>query len=194
MGLTVEKCLQAWTNSLRQMNAKAEIVFFGDSLIYYGEFASLFPNKVVCNLGLRGDSLMGMKNRVEQVKLLKPRNVCLMAGINDVANYSVKAFREKYELLIKELKGQVPTVNLIIFSMLPVNNLSFSISCNNEMIAHCNGEIASLCIIHGLYYVDLFTVYEQNGLLPSWLTKDGLHLTLNGYNKWYNKLREINFD
>jgi len=46
MSVTVEKCLQAWTNSLRQMNAKADIVFFGDSLTYYGNFASVFPNKV----------------------------------------------------------------------------------------------------------------------------------------------------
>ena len=64
MGLTVEKCLQAWTNSLKQMNAKADIVFFGDSLIYYGDFTSVFPDKVVCNLGLRGDSLQGMIDKV----------------------------------------------------------------------------------------------------------------------------------
>jgi len=34
MSEAVEKCLQAWTNSLKQMNTKADIVFFGDSLIY----------------------------------------------------------------------------------------------------------------------------------------------------------------
>ena len=28
MSLTIEKCLQAWTNTLRQLNAKADIVFF----------------------------------------------------------------------------------------------------------------------------------------------------------------------
>lgn len=39
MALTIEKCLQAWTNSLRQMNANSDIAFFGDSLTYYGDFA-----------------------------------------------------------------------------------------------------------------------------------------------------------
>ena len=57
MSVTIEKCLQAWTNSFRQLSAKADIVFFGDSLIYHGDFASVFPDKVVCNLGLRGDTL-----------------------------------------------------------------------------------------------------------------------------------------
>ena len=49
MGVTVEKCLQAWTNSLRQMNAKAEIVFFGDSLTYYGDFSGHLQNPVLKN-------------------------------------------------------------------------------------------------------------------------------------------------
>ena len=73
MSLSVEKCLQAWTNSLRQLNEKANIVFFGVSLMYYGDFASVFPGRVVCNLGLRGDTILGMINRVEQVKLLMPK-------------------------------------------------------------------------------------------------------------------------
>ena len=57
MSLTVEKCLQAWTNSLKQMNAKADIAFFGDSLTYYGDFALVILDKVVCNLGLRGNTI-----------------------------------------------------------------------------------------------------------------------------------------
>lgn len=48
MSLTVEKCLQAWTNSLKQMNARADIFSLGDSLTYYGDFSSIFPGKVIC--------------------------------------------------------------------------------------------------------------------------------------------------
>lgn len=113
MSLTVEKCIQGWTNSLRQMNAWADIVFFGDSLIYYGDFASVLPDKVVCNLGLRGDTLQGMMNRVEQVKLLNPKTVYLMAGINDIASNSATEFCEQYESLIMLLREQIPTMELI---------------------------------------------------------------------------------
>lgn len=73
MGLTVEKCLQAWTNSLKQMNARADIVFLGHSIIYYGDFASVFPDKVVRNFGLRGDTIQGLIDRVELVKILAPK-------------------------------------------------------------------------------------------------------------------------
>lgn len=185
MSLTVDKCLQAWTNSLRQMNAKADIVFLGDSLIYNGDFASVFPDKVVCNLGLRGDTLHGMRNRVDQVTLLNPQMVYLMAGINDVASQSTDEFRENYESLLKTLIEQNPTTELSVFNLLPVNDEDFTISCNNEQIVRSNEIIASLCHIHGLSYIDLFSSYERNGNLPKVLTTDGIHLSRAGYEKWY---------
>jgi len=185
MSLTVEKCIQAWTNSLRQMKAKADIVFFGDSLMYYGNFASVFPNKVVCNLGLRGDTIQGMRSRIKQVTLLRPQIVYLMAGINDVANRSIDEFRENYESLLKTLIEQNPKTELIVFKLLPVNDDEFTISCNNEQIVQCNAIIASLCIKHSLCYIDLFSAYERNGNLPKELTTDGIHLSQAGFEKWY---------
>ena len=188
MSVTVEKCLEAWTNSLKQMNAKVDIVFFGDSLIYYGDFTSIFPDMIVCNLGLRGDTLKGLTNRAGQVKLLNPKTVYLMAGINDVASYTVIEFREQYESLLKTLIEQNHTTELIVFGMLPVNDVEFTISCNNELIARCNMEIASLCFKHDVRYVDVHAVFECFGILPKEMTTDGIHLSLKGYDKWYKTL------
>ena len=185
MSLTIEKCLQAWTNSLRQIKAKADIVFLGDSLIYYRDFASVFPDKVVCNLGLRGDTLQGMRDRVDQVTLLNPQMVYLMAGINDVASQSTDEFRENYESLLKTLIVENPTTELSVFNLLPVNDEDFTISCTNEQIVRCNEIIASLCIKHGLCYIDLFSSYERNGNLPKELTRDGIHLSRAGYEEWH---------
>lgn len=188
MSLTVEKCLQAWTNSLKQMNAKADIVFFGDSLIYYGDFASVFPDKKVCNLGLRGDTIQGLTDRVEQVKLLEPKAVYLMAGINDVASKTAVEFRDLYESLIKTLKEQNPTTALIVFNMLPVNDEDFTISCKNVQVLRYNEEIASLCVKHGLSYIDLFIAFERSGKLLKEMTIDGIHLTYKAYGKWLSIL------
>lgn len=188
MGLTVEKCLQAWTNSLRQMNAKADIVFFGDSLTYYGDFASVFPNKVVCNLGLRGDTIQGMIDRVEQVKMLEPKVVYLMAGINDVSFCTKKQFKEKYAALIEKIHLLQGDANLIIQSMLPVNDKDFVVSCNNQQVSECNKLIKGLAIDFNLQFKNLFLKYEVNGYLPKEMTCDGLHLLTRAYCKWYNFL------
>ena len=189
MSVTVEKCLQAWTNSLRQMNAKADIVFFGDSLTYYGDFASLFPNKVVFNLGLRGDTIQGMIDRVEQVKLLEPKQVFLMAGINDVANCSVEEFGKQYETLVLKLKELLPDASIVIQSMLPVNNRDFSISCNNELIEICNKAIEKIAEFFDLKYIDLYELYFQEGVLSNLDTMDGLHIKRESYYKWFQGLR-----
>lgn len=191
MSVTVEKCLQAWTNSLKQMNAKADIVFFGDSLTYYGDFASVFPDKVVCNLGLRGDTIQGMIDRVEQVKMLEPKQVFLMAGINDVANCSVEDFGKQYESLVLKLKELLPDASIVIQSMLPVNNRDFSISCNNEQIVKCNESIINISSKYGLHCVNLYTEFVLNGVLPQIVTIDGIHLNKMGYNKLYELLLNI---
>ena len=188
MSLTVEKCLQAWTNSLRQMNTKADIVFFGDSLIYYGNFSSVLPNKVVCNLGLRGDTIHGAIARVEQVSLLDPKVVYLMVGINDVAKNTDEKFRIEYEELVQQMKTSLPTSKLFVYSILPVNDLLFSISCNNGQICNCNSHIEKIAREYNIPYLDLYSIYEENGIMPKSLTLDGIHLTNDGYGKWYNVL------
>lgn len=185
MSLTVEKCLQAWSNSLRQMNSKADIVFFGDSLTYHGDFSSVFPDKVVCNLGLRGDTIQGMIERVEQVKKLEPKVVYLMAGINDVSTCTPSQFEVRYDMLIQKILCSIKNVVLIIQSMLPVNNNDFSIYSRNECIKLCNEKIILEANKYGLQYIDLFSVFEQEGSLPKEFTIDGIHLNSKAYKKWF---------
>ncbi len=191
MGVTVEKCLQAWTNSLKQMNAKADIVFFGDSLTFYGDFASVFPDKVVCNLGLRGDTIQGMIDRVEQVKMLEPKQVFLMAGINDVSNITVVEFEVLYNRLLDVLSQNAPSAKLIVQSILPVNNNNFSISCDNAQINACNNKIQKITNERNLVYLNVRKMYEEDGLLSLKLTRDGLHLTADAYERWYKLLIEL---
>jgi lysophospholipase L1-like esterase len=191
MSLTVEKCLQAWTNSLRQMNAKADTVFFGDSLTYYGDFASVFPDKVVCNLGLRGDTIQGMIDRVEQVLMLEPKQVFLMAGINDVSHVTAEEFEMLYIRLIDAIIQGLPKVTLVVQSMLPVNTLYFSISCDNGQIRACNSKIQMIAEARKLNYQNIHSLYEENGQLPFSFTRDGLHLIDEAYERWYKVLAKI---
>ncbi len=189
MSLTIEKCIQAWTNSLRQLNVKADIVFFGDSLTYYGDFASVFPDKTVCNLGLRGDTIQGMIDRLEQVILIDPGVVYLMAGINDVNTCSPEQFGSKYESLLNCLISNVDNISIVVQGLLPVNSNSFHISCDNNQIIDCNKTIEKIASNLSLDYIDLFSLYEDNGLLSKNMTIDGIHLERSAYSRWYDVLR-----
>lgn len=194
MSLTVEKCLQAWTNSLRQMNSKADIVFFGDSMTYYGDFASVFPDKVVCNLGLRGDTIQGMIDRVEQVRLLQPKQVFLMAGINDVAHVSADEFEVLYNRLLDAISQALPEATIIVQTMLPVNNKDFSISCDNTQIDSCNIRIKKIAMERKLDFLDIHALYIENGQLPLMITWDGLHIVKESYLKWIALLKKTGFN
>lgn len=191
MSVTVEKCLQAWSNSLRQMKAKADIVFFGDSLTFYGDFSNLFEGKTVCNLGLRGDTLQGLLNRVDQVRMLNPNLVFLMAGINDVGMLSIKDFDSMYRSLVDTIQLELPGAQLIIQSILPVNSQFFHLSCNSDQIDACNKLIRHIALERQLVFMDIFSIYEENGQLPYDATRDGLHLTQDAYNRWYQAIKKI---
>lgn len=189
MSLNVEKCLQAWTNSLRQMNSKADVVFFGDSLTYYGDFSLAFPDKIVCNLGLRGDTLLGMIDRVEQVQMLEPKQVFLMGGLNDVTSCDVQEFGYRYEVLVRSIIEHLKDVDLVIQSLLPVNDKDFLISCDNHQIVACNDIISRIAEKLCLKYIDLFTCYVQEEVMPKIITNDGLHLKPEAYLKWYDIIK-----
>lgn len=189
MTLSIEKCIQAWTNSFKEMKAQADIVFFGDSLVYYGEFAPLFPDKVVCNLGLRGDSIKGMIDRIDQIRILNPDRVFLMAGINDVACLSEGEFKILYSRLLDTIIHTIPKVTLVVQSILPVNTQHFSISCNNAQIVVFNRIIELIVKERGQLFLDLYSLYAENGQLPSSLTTDGIHLKSEAYEKWYDYIR-----
>lgn len=192
MSLTVEKCLQGWTNSLKQLNIKADIVFFGDSLTYYGEFSHVFPDKVVCNLGLKGDTIQGMIERVYQVKMLEPKKVFLMAGINDIASCSETAFVAHYDQLINTFFKSIPESELIIQSLTPVNDIDYSISCRHNQISCYNKAISHIASDYGLLFIDIYSVFENGGLLPKNETLDGIHLKSSAYSKWYDVLKTYN--
>ena len=55
----------------------------GDSITAQGEWAELFPEEKILNLGLSGDTSAGLLNRLDDVVGRKPRVVLLMIGIND---------------------------------------------------------------------------------------------------------------
>ena len=72
-----------------------------------------------------------------------------MTGIDDVANISSDEFKKQYESLLMLLREQNPSTELIVFNMLPVNDVDYTTSCNNEQIMRCNKEIFLLCVKYG---------------------------------------------
>lgn len=189
--LTTNKCIEAWTNCIEQLNVKADIVFLGDSLTYYGRFAEIFPDYKVVNLGLRGDSLKGVIDRLGQIKALHPSFLFLMIGLNDIGVSSLDSFYRQYLDLVEKIKSFLPNIVIFLQSILPVNSAEFNISCDNQQVANYNSVIRQIAKEKEISYIDLFELYLSDDKLPSDYTCDGIHLMSNAYSLWYDALKHI---
>ncbi|MDN3683782.1 GDSL-type esterase/lipase family protein [Vibrio sinaloensis] len=62
-----------------------------------GPWHDALPNIPLSNRGLAGDTTAGMVQRLETTTLHQPKLVCVMAGINDLAQgYSVEHISHNY--------------------------------------------------------------------------------------------------
>lgn len=180
----------SWESCLQKMNCRADVVFFGDSIIRGGDFHLQFPDEKVVNLGSSGDTLAGMCGRVSTVQLLEPKRVFFLGGINGLTDYNGKICLKTYKRLISRLQEALPEAEIYIHSLLPVTKKRERGLCKNSTIVWFNGEIKKIAQEKGLIYIDLHSRYVVDGVLNSTLCReDGLHLVPEGYAPWYAELQ-----
>lgn len=183
-------CIQGWTNTLKKMDVDFDIVFFGNSITRGSSFHEYFSDVKICNLGYPGDNLDGMILRVDQIKAVKAEKVFLMAGINGLEIQTLDVFESKYDKLIKEIKKANPDIVLYLQSILPVNNdIAQNKYASNEKIMKANNIIERIAKNNGCEYINVFDLYIKDGMLDCSVTKDGVHLLPNAYDKWAHLLR-----
>lgn len=181
--------IESWANSLSKMDVNADVVFYGNSITYESDFQKYFPDIVICNMGCKGDDLDDLINRSFLISSVHPKKIFILGGINDFSQISLDTFKEKYHYLVNTIKQRNPNSQIFLQSLLPVNvnllygrqyiNCISKIKCGNDIIK----EIATTS---GLYYIDLYSRYQENDSLPYRFTNDGLHLKQSAYSVWAN--------
>lgn len=174
---------RGWENCLRQMGETREVVFYGNSITRNGHWQEWFPEKQVCNLGLGGDDLLGLKRRIGMVTCLAPSKVFVMGGINGIRNTTYESFEIQYSNLCQTLSDSLPKAKVFLQSMLPVDSSRFEDYASNEKIDSCNRIIKNLAEQYGMTFVDLFSSYlELSNTLE--IYSDGIHLKEEYYYLW----------
>lgn len=183
-------CIRGWTNTLKKLGYDADVVFFGNSITSGGEFQDYFPNVKTCNLGYPGDNMDGMMIRINQVKAVTPEKVFVMAGINGLQYQTEGVFEEKYQRMVDSIKSAVPEAEIYLQSILPVNHSMKNGVSSSEKIRNANGIIAKIANRSNCVYVDLWALYEKDGEMPEELTRDGVHLFPEAYERWIEEIRK----
>lgn len=180
---------QSWMNCIMKLGIRSDVVFYGDSHSRWSDFRQYFPDVSICNLGCSGDNLNGFIRRIEMIQKVQPRKIFFMGGVNRSGITSLEEYRQKYDILFSAILDSLPDSQLYIQSMLPLNPCVFDKYCSNDKVKQINAIQKELAGKYGLTYIDLYSVYAEDDILPMDVSKDGVHLKLDDYDKWAEAIR-----
>lgn len=170
----------------------ADIVFFGDSLTYRGDWQPLSKTLKIANRGIDGDRIDGLEARLDQVVALKPKTLFLLVGINDLGERAPKEVCADYARLLDRIQQALPETRIYVQSLLPVRTDMRSLP-DNRQLEQVNRSIRQMAEDRGMEYIDLFFSMLDR---PSWQLAydyqlDGLHLSKEGYAVWQERIRPL---
>lgn len=180
--------VRGWANTVKKLHLTVDAAFFGNSITCGSSFEEYFAadSLNIINLGYPGDNIQGMLNRIDMLVSVHPKKVFVMAGINGLKEQTLDEFRKEYGILITAIKDSLPDAKIYLESILPVNTemrLGKNIA-DNKKIIEANKLIGVIARERHCAYVDLHRLYVKNGEMPEALTRDGVHLKPECYDRW----------
>ncbi len=160
------------------------VIFLGDSQIEQAEWHELLADTVpVLNRGITGDHVDGVFERLEEVLRHKPLRIQLLVGINDlIAGKPMEAIVARYREMVQKIRHDSPDTQLVLWSVLPVNNTVKRVGIDNQTVRALNVSIAQIARDYALTYLDIHdSLKDTSGNLSPKYTEDGIHLNGEGY-------------
>ncbi|MCH1941108.1 GDSL-type esterase/lipase family protein [Holdemania massiliensis] len=183
MPLREQNIILGWNKSLNGYTA--DIVFFGDSITYLGDWGKYYEDLNVCNLSVSGDTIINATYRATMVEKLNPKKIFIMIGVNNLDEVN-----EYSELLAPFLA--IPDVEIYVQSILPVRSPS---KISNQKIENANIIIQGISEEYGCIYINLHNAFSDiNGELRQEFSKDGIHINEKGYELWTTLINEYVYE
>ncbi|MCC4790149.1 SGNH/GDSL hydrolase family protein [Vibrio splendidus] len=169
----------------RHFSPNADLVMFGDSITEWAPWADIFRDISMVNRGLAGDTTTGMLRRIDTTLNVKPKLVCFMAGINDLAQgYDVEHIYQNYIDMLKV--WQENDIRILVQSTLYVGS---KLQGLNPLVELLNSKISEYCSQQGIAFLDVNSVLSPNQLLSNEYSCDDLHLNAKAYQAWAEVLQ-----
>lgn len=161
------------------------IVMLGDSITAEAEWDRLLPDRPLVNEGHPGFTTAQLVTIAERVAAADPAAVVVLTGTNDIRDGHPPTWtRAHLEQLIDRIEsGSKATI--VVQTVLPRADRSAAVQ-------QVNVEIRDLVAQRGLRLLDLYEPFDDGtGALRDRETYDGLHLTVDGYERWANELEAV---
>ncbi len=180
------------------------IVFAGDSITQHMRVKELFPGELVLNRGIGSDGTAdlpgstpphyrGLDNRYEESILdARPRVLFILMGTNDVGRKTIPLtyWAEQLEAIIDRVSKDIPDCKIVLQTLPPSGPPYARVESLNARASAYNELIREMAARRGLPVIDLWKIYASpEGILPSEVTHDGLHLKREAYERWAEQAR-----
>jgi lysophospholipase L1-like esterase len=170
------------------------IVAIGDSLTEGHRWDELDASAEVVNLGLSGDTAMGVYFRLNLLAHAHPNLVFLQVGVNDLSQgHDPLELRKTHQKIWRAIAARAPLAKLVVCSLIPVRETKFAWVAdylNNGLIRRTNAKLYLAAREANLPFIDLYSpMADSSEELPDDFTTDGVHLTEAAYKVWESVLK-----
>ena len=189
-GKNYKKLIEEFKSEPLKLN---DIVFLGNSITAGRKnWSQRLNHPNIKNRGIGGDVTDGVFGRLEEIIHFKPKAVFLLIGINDLWNNgspntpSPEYIGANIIKIAHFIKKRCPESKIYVQTILPIHRKIFKESINkvNEIIKSGENDIFQV--------IDLYSIFaNEDGLMKTEYTTDGVHLNEKGYQKWTEFIKPI---
>ena len=166
-------------------------VFLGDSITALYDLNKYYDGLPVVNSGISGETTDDIVNNLQdRVYKYNPSKVIILIGINDIERkISKEKTIENINKIVTQIKDNKPNCEIYLESIYPINNGNeekinhsmVGIRTNNQ-VKSLNEDLVKLSKKEKINYIDLYDkLLDRNGNLKIEYTKEGLHMSDEGY-------------
>jgi lysophospholipase L1-like esterase len=164
-------------------NEPLDLIFIGDSLMEYFDWAARLPFHRVANLGVSGETVSWLLERILRVTGAHPKAdvVFIQSGINDVS-MDETSIAGPYRAVVDALRAAYPDARIVVTSLLP----TLLPWLKPEVIDLLNSRLRSMASEAGqsVDFLDVHREFMAHGNLADLLMPDGIHVSEHGYEVW----------
>ena len=155
---------------------EVDVAFLGDSLTDGYPVSEYYPDYLVVNRGIGGETTFGLEERIKvSVYDLKPKVAVMLIGVNNI-----DTMFDNYENILKGFKENIPETKIVLLSL---TSMGREWGKRNQLAAYNNVKIKFYAEKYGFEFVDLYSPLFnlETGEIYEEYTTDGGHLTPKGY-------------
>ncbi len=173
--------------NLKYEDYEVDVAFIGDSLTAGYDVKAYYPEYLVTNRAIGGETTYGLRDRLAVSVLdLKPK-VCVML----IGGNNPDTMFEDYEDMLITFQQQMPSTKIVLISHAPTSGEQWG--HRNVTFAYNNVKIKLLADKYHCEYVDIYSpmLDLETGEMKDEYTVDGAHFTTAGYAVYTAQLKPV---